>query len=406
MIAEAARRFVRDLWRLLATFGIFGLVVWPTTAKLGYDLIWREVRTLEGIHVNRSTLIGRDFVNMWHGGREVRASSARDVYDREAYRDTLKQRIGIGGIYAFSYPPHMLMLAVPFGMLGYIPALLLWTLFGIGLFWFAARPWLRAAELPSWSILVLPGALINLWAGHFGFVIGGLALMGFWHTGKRPLYAGAAFALMTIKPHLGALVPILLLMKGYWRVVAAAAVGTLALIAASILTLGFQTWRMWIGSTISFQMSLVERQSRAEFIHMMPTVGRAMRQVTTDAGLISAAQYSVAMIAIVLVIWLARRVNSLRNLGLASQVATFLILPYVFVYDMVIFSLIALVAARRWPSAWYAPDKIIYGAAFLVPLMHVPLAKAGWPVSPLLIAALLALISWRMVRAKGRHAVD
>lgn len=406
MLAAATRQFIRDLWRLIATFGIFGLVIWPATANLGYDLVKREIGTLEGVHVNRSTLIGRDFVNMWHGGREAQISGAPKVYDRDAYRDTLKKQMQISGIYAFSYPPHMLMLAVPFGLIGYIPALLLWTLFGIGLFWLAARPWLHKVGLPSWSVLILPGGIVNLWAGHFGFVIGGLALIGFWHAQRSPLRAGAAFALMTVKPHLGVLVPILLAIKGQWRVVAAAVAGVLGLIATSIVALGFDAWRLWVGSTLSFQISLVDRQSKAEFIYMMPTVGRAMRETTDDAALVSVMQYGTAILAFFVLVWLARRVPSVRELGLASQVATFLILPYVFIYDMVIVSLIALVAARHWPSRWYLPDKIIYGAAFVMPLAHVPLAKEGWPVSPIIIAALLALISWRMVTSKGASSFD
>jgi alpha-1,2-mannosyltransferase len=392
----AIRRFAsqtrRDIWALLAVFGIYGLVVWPTLVWLGHDLIAKEISTLEGININRSTLIGRDFVNIWHAGYEAQVAGSDAVYDRDAYRASLKDRVGIGGIYAFSYPPHMLMMALPFGAIGYIPALLIWTVAGLALFWAAARPWLKEAGLPSWAVFLLPGAIVNLWAGHFGFLIGALALYGFWHAQDRPVRAGGAFALMTVKPHLGLLVPLVLLMKQKWRATIAAALGAMALGLASLFLFGAGAWQAWLGSTLSFQFTLVGGNQASEFIYMMPTIARAAEAMGVTAAPI---QWGVAIAAIATLIRVHRQASA-RQLGLMSQVATFLILPYVFHYDMVILSLIALIVARQSRSRWYMPDRLICAAAFLVPLMQVPLAKAGYWPSPLIIAGLLGLMIWRI----------
>ncbi len=397
MLGKAARNIARDIWLLMTVFGIYGLAVWPAVAWLGHDLITKEISTLQGINVNRSTLIGRDFVNIWHAGHQAQADGEAAVYDRDAYRASLKERAGIGGIYAFSYPPHMLMLALPFGALDYVPALLIWTLGGLALFWAAARPWLDSVDLPSWAILVLPGAIVNIWAGHFGFLIGALALYGFRQTQDHPRRAGAAFALMTVKPHLGILVPVILALKRKWAASFAAIVGAVMLILASILFFGVDAWAAWLGSTLGFQLTLVEGNRASEFIFMMPTVTRSLAAMGVNAAPV---QWGIAFAALAGLIAVHARA-SIRQLGLASQVATFLILPYAFHYDMVILSLIALIVARQTDSRWYMPDRLICGAAFLVPLMQVPLAKAGWWPSPIIIAALLGLMIWRIGSAKG-----
>ena len=396
-------RFRRELWALLTAFGVYGLIFWPVTAWYGPNLIAKEVSTLSDLKVNASTVIGRDFVNIWHGGGEAARHGAQAVYDREAYRATLKEAADVSGIYAFSYPPHMLMLAAPFGLLSYPAALALWSLGGLAFFWIAARPWLHEVGLPSWSVLLLPGAIINLWAGHFGFLIGGLALLGFWHAERAPTRSAAAFALMTVKPHLGLLVPVVLLAKMRWRLIWLTGVGTLALVLVSVAVLGHGAWTAWFSSTLAFQLSLTSQTAGAEFILMMPTVKRALTSIGAVPALVTGVPLVVALVTVALLLFIVKRSAPVRQVGLASQVATILILPYAFHYDLVITSLIALLTAKRWRSRWYMPDRLICGAAFVVPLVQVPLAKLGWWLSPVAIGALFLLLCWRLTTdAVGR----
>lgn len=402
MAAEPLRRGWAGLKRLLFAFGIFGLAVWPAAGWLSYDLVSTEIEALDGIHVNRSTVIGRDFVNIWHGGGEALRAGADAVYDRLAYRRTLFEAIGARGVYAYSYPPHMLLFSAPFGLLGYVPALALWSLGGLALFWHAARPWLRDVGLPGWSVLVLPGTFINLWAGHFGFLIGALALYGWRAAGRGGKVAGLSFALMSVKPHLGVLVPLILAIKRDWATIAWATLGVLALALLSALAFGPSAWTTWIGSTLVFQASLVEDAPHREFLFMMPTVGRMIQAVSDNAALIAPGQIFAAVYALAMLFWAWRRNVALSDLGLLSLAATPLILPYVFHYDLVALTLVALVCAARWRLRWYAPDRLVYGAAFLVPLAQAPLAHDGIWVSPIAIAALLTLASWRMARDADR----
>src|SRR3546814_4702608 len=64
-------------------------------------------------------LIGRDFVNVWAGGLLARLGDLGVIYDVPAYRFVLRKAMELGGIYAYSYPPHTLLLAVPFSLFSY-----------------------------------------------------------------------------------------------------------------------------------------------------------------------------------------------------------------------------------------------------------------------------------------------
>jgi len=393
----------REAWRgfvkLLLAFGLWGLAVWPLTAWLGGSLIHTEISRLDShLHTGKSSLIGRDFVNIWHGGHEAIAHGARGVYDRMAYRRTLYPETGLRGFYTFSYPPHMLLLSLPFGLTGYLVALALWSGLGLALFWHAARPWLRDVGLPGWSVLVLPAAIVNIWAGHFGFLIGALALYGWRAAQSHPVRSALAFAVMTVKPHMGILVPVILAMKRQWQTILLAGLGMAALVALSVVMFGVDAWTIWLSSTLKFQAGLIEIVPRQPYSYMMPTVGRMLYALTTDEMTVTFGQIAIGVYAVMTIYWAHTRGVAVRDLGLLSLAAIPLILPYSFTYDMVAMCLVALVCAVRWQLPWYAFDKLVFAAAFMVPLAQVPLALMGWWPSPIAVILLLAFAAWRMVR--------
>lgn len=392
------RGWFPGFWRMLLAFGLFGLAVWPVAAWLSFDLIGREIADIDqGIRLNRETIIGRDFVNIWHGGREAAQHGAGLIYDRPAYREALLDAVGITGIYAFSYPPHMLMLATPFGLPPYLVSLAIWLIGTFALFLFGARPFLKQAGLPMWSVLLLPGAVVNFWAGHFGFLIGGLALIGWWQAKRWPMASGIAFALMSVKPHMGVLVPLVLAVRRQWTTIAWAGLATLALVLLSILAFGIEAWTTWFTSTLTFQIGLIDPGAVRNYYFMMPTVNRMILEF--DRGIpVLPVQIAFGAAALALLVWAERRRASLTDLGLLSVVATPLFLPYLFNYDLVPLSLAALVWGARSPARWWSPERLAYGAAFLAPIAQVPLAKADIWVTPFVILIVLALAAWRCGR--------
>ncbi|MBB5684126.1 glycosyltransferase family 87 protein [Sphingobium boeckii] len=399
MMRELGRGFLK----LVMVFGLWGVAVWPATGWYSYKLIHKELTGMQGLHVNSQALIGRDFINIWHGGQEALHHGAAGVYDRDIYRKTLFEKAGFAGLYAYSYPPHMLLLSLPFGMTGYLVALAAWLILTFGLFCHAARPWLRDLGLPGWAGLILPATIVNIWAGHFGFLIGALALYGWRRAENNPMRSGLAFAVMTVKPHMGILVPLVLAMKRQWKTAYWAAAGTGALVALSILVFGSWSWTTWLSSTLSFQAGLIEIVPTQPYSYMMPTSGRMLYALTRDPGLVMIGQIVIGFYAVATLIWAHKRSVPIRDLGLLSIVAIPLILPYSFNYDMVALCVVALVCAARFGVKWYSPDRAVYAAAFMIPLILVPLARLNlWP-SPIILMLFLGCAAWRMV--PGRNSI-
>jgi alpha-1,2-mannosyltransferase len=385
-----------DLMLPLRAFGWFRYPVFFITLFTAIVMISDDLKSIQsGVRMNDMHLIGRDFVNIWHGGRLAMSAPAARVYDRDDYRKTLKQAADVEGIYAFSYPPHMLLASIPFGKLSYWSALLAWTLLTTGLFWYAARPFLVRAALPHWSIFALPAFWVNLWAGHFGCLIGALALYGWQHARDRPALSGWSFAAMTVKPHLGILVPVVLAAGKAWRATVWAGAATLAMVAVSGIVLGWKSWALWSQSTLPFQASLLDASDpHLLYFMMMPTVER----LGAWLGLAGAAKLAFVMsfagVALVLMFRAWRARIALEELGLLSIIATFLLLPYVFNYDMVAYGLALLVLAARVSLLLRAWERLILSVAFLVPIIQMPLALSGLPIAPLFILALV----WILVR--------
>lgn len=388
----------RGIGRVLSAFGWWGLLAWPAMLFGIGNLYLVEARILIDRGAVSVTREGRDFVNVWEGGRLILSGDQEIIYDRPAYRRALLDDAGVRGGYAFSYPPHILAFTAPFGLLGYRLALIVWTGIGMLLFWHAARPWLRDVGLPGWAALILPAGLVNIWAGHFGFLIGALALYGWRHSLDRPRNAGFTFALMTIKPHLGILVPPILLARKRWAAAGWAALGALILTGISLLVVGREAWSVYLTSTLPYQAMIAENPNpAAAYAPLMPTVERAMRMLTNDSLLIWLGVVAAALAALGILLWAYLRDVPVRELGMISMLSVFTLLPYSFTYDMVAISLVALVLARRWKAELWFWEKIVLASVFIAAAVHAPLAKLGIPSTPFFLIAAQFIAARHMI---------
>lgn len=370
----------------------FGQLTWPIlifSIVMGVRYIAADIAMIDGAggRINDYLRLGRDFVNVWQGGQLAISGQASLIYDLEGYRHALWEALQVKGIYAYSYPPHSLLLAAPFALLPYGASLLLWQVAGLAVFVAAARPYLRDAGLPWWFAAILPAGMINIWAAHYGFFIGAATLAGWRLLETRPRSAGAAFAAATLKPHLGVLIVPVLLIRRQWTAVVSAIAGVVFLAGLSVLLFGPQLWLTYVTQTLPFHARLIDEGS-GEFLLMMPTTTVALRLIDVPRALADVAQLVTASYAVTLVIQATRRGARLRDIGLLAGSAIFLVLPYAFIYDMTVHCLSVLVLAARIDArAVYA--RMLMALAFVVPLIQMPLAFAGFPLATLILAAAL-----------------
>ena len=341
-------------------------------------------------------MIGRDFANAWAGGALALHGRVGEIYS-SAYMPALDRLTGHHlSPHAFSYPPTALLFLWPLGFTSYLAGLILFVSLTGAAFLLAARPYLARANVPLWSAALLPASLLNIWAGHYGFVFSGLWLAAFSAIEKRPLRAGGLLALLTFKPHMGILIPLLLLLRQRWQVILAAVAGTLALIALSVLLFGGAAWAIYLKDTTSLQLHLLTKEHEF-FFRMMPTAYMTFWVAFGALPLATFAQCVCALGAIFVLVRAAQKGLAWPELGLLSATATFLVLPYAFNYDM---EVVGLAAAMLLFDARKPLDPL--GRALALTALGAPILVrilSPWAV-PVLPIALLGFL-WVQARAYG-----
>jgi len=343
------------------------------------------------LSIAHNALWGRDFVNVYTSGSLVLNDRLDIVYDIQAYRAYQLDLFGQGLKYHnYSYPPVTLLYTWLLALLPYTAALALW-LVGTGAFFvWAARPYLRGAGLPAWVAVLAPASIVNAWAGHYGFLIGGLWLAAFHHLPRRPVLAGILIGCLIVKPHLAILAPIVLLYRREWRAFAAAAFTVLFLVGLSILVFGLDLWTIYLTKTAMVQAAMVD-DVRTFFIRMMPTIMPSLALAGISATISAIVQITVALGAIGLLLW--RMPKDSEEAGLATATATFLVLPYAFNYDMTVAGLAGLLVLQRSRTGGSIAFTLAAAFAFLVPMSVMYFGLVDIPVGPpALIFQLLALL--------------
>ncbi|HEY5722282.1 MAG TPA: glycosyltransferase family 87 protein [Allosphingosinicella sp.] len=367
---------------------------WFAAACIAILIFWLDLERTDwagDLSIAHQALWGRDFVNVYTSGSLVLNDRLDILYDIEAYRAYQLELFDQGlKHHNYSYPPVTLLYTWLLALPPYPAALALW-LGGTGAFFvWAARPYLRGAGLPAWVAILAPASIVNAWAGHYGFLIGGLWLAAFHFLPRRPVLAGILIGCMIVKPHLAILAPIVLLYRREWRAFAAAACTVILLSGLSILFFGPDLWTIYLTETAMVQAAMVD-DVRTFFIRMMPTIMPSLALAGAGAAVSAAVQVVVALSAIGLLLW--RMPKDSEEAGLATATATFLVLPYAFNYDMTVAGLAGLLVLQRSRSGGSIAFTLAAAFAFLVPMSVMYFGLVDIPVGPpALIFQLLALL--------------
>lgn len=340
-------------------------LIWLAALALAPIIYAYDWMQLDGIRLSKAHLvIGRDFLNVWTGGQLVLSNKLQLLYDYQNYMSWQEHIFGPLDPYNYSYPPHSLFLAAPFGSLPYLAALSLWTLAGAAFFLVAAKPYMPR-NLPLGCAILTPAALVNIWAGHYGFVIGGLWLMFFSSLAHHPRRAGLFAALLTLKPHMGLLIAAALLIRRQYSAISTAIAFTAVLMLLSGLAFGFNLWPQWLFDTSALQAKIMTAPGPKFYYLMMPSTFIALREAPLQLAIL--AHCSLAAGAIYL-FWQARNA-AMSELAFIAASVTALILPYIFNYDLTVASLGFLVFLYKYWADLTRWEKIALWLGFAIPLL-------------------------------------
>lgn len=373
-------------WLLPRRLAVYPLLLLAVAA--GIVTAW--VLASDGLVDPLGKPLGSDFLGFWAASKVALGQGGAAVYDIAALQAAETAALARPvPFFTWLYPPTTLLLVWPLALLPYLPSLLLWTIGQLVLALAVLRRILPhplalrlAVAFPATFLCLIHGQNALLSTGLLG---GGLLLLR-----NRPAAAGALFAALLYKPHLGLLIPVALIAGGYWRALLGGAAAGVLLLALTLVWPGVAAWMAFLGHG-DFAQSVLE-QGWVDWGKMASTYA-GLRLLGFPSGLAWAGQGLIALAAGVAValLWHGDRPFAHKAAGLAA--GTLLATPFLLDYDLMILALpIAWLAGeglRRGFRPWEATLlAVAWASPVLVRLLGLHLEL---PSAPLVAGAMLWL---------------
>lgn len=341
-----------------------------------------------------------DFLAFWTAARLALGGDAAGAYDPGVFVAAYEASGGRGFALPLGWhnPPHFLIFLVPFALLPYPAAFLAWTAATALAFALAIRRVLPGLDGAPVVALALPAGFLCAWQGQNAFLVAALFGLGFAALPTRPGWAGFWLGLVSVKPHLGLLLPVLLGVSGQWRCFLAATATLAGAVTASAVLFGPDVWTAFLGS-IGATGAAYLGDFRPDTLQSVYAI--AARAFGPGAAAV-AAHASVALAAAVTAVAVWRRDAPPEARAAAAIGAGFLLPPYVFQYDTVAIGIAAAFLLRLGLSeGWSRGDVALLLLAVSLPVTSI-LTRTGLP-GPVGYAIVL-LVAARRGLARSRRA--
>lgn len=283
----------------------------------------------------------RDFSNYWLGGQLLLKNQQHLLFDQSTFQAAMNGAFGFElPIHNWSYPPHMLLILWPLGLLAYKSAFLAFSLTGFVFILVAVRVTQKHFQenQSGFSYLLVlvflsPYLITQFAIGQNGFIFSGLMLMALVYRNKRPFLCAACLAFLTMKPQLGLLFPVLLLIERNYLVIVMTIIFGALLFVASVLLVGFDSWIAYFALAVPYQNHVMANWSGI-FLAMMPTSFAAFRLLDFSANSSLIYHFVIAIPVLIVTVVSYLRVDCEVKRSLITSIATFVIVPYAFLYDL------------------------------------------------------------------------
>lgn len=402
MIVSETQETWREGWRhwpLAAVISLVGIVLLAVLFGVMLGLVDPDA----------DMFAGRNHVNVWLGSSLLLSGNAMELFrGAEVYSTHVLSVFGVGaGWQYWSYLPHALLVFAPFSLMPYLPSALVFLMATLALYGHAVS--LQDRDFPPFSaLLLLPFLLANILAADSGYLTAALMLYGLGLRDRHPVLAGIAIGVLTIKPQLGLLLPVLLIFEGNWRTFLAAVATALVMVALSLALVGVNGWIGYAAFNAPYQIYLMNNLG-GFFPNLVPSVFGSMRSLGFPAEAARLFHLPVALAAIAAFIWSLMRLQSPLARSRSLLYATFLISPYTQSHDLGALAALAALAARpesALPRSLAMLRIALSVLVALVPLITLLLGLKGLPLAPLvlLLAYGVTLATDRMIEASAAPA--
>ncbi len=368
--------------------------VWLVSALIGLNYLrlgWTPDQY--GFSVVTGRLPYWDFTNLWGGGRMALEGHVDYLFSPDLYRAALRSMLSPFMLdQEWSYPPSMLLIGVPLALLPVLPAYLVWHAATLGFLYFVAG-WLGLRRWQRFAILLSPPVLLSIMFGQNGALTASLLMGGLYLAPSKPLLAGIFLGLLTLKPHLGILVPFCLLAAANYRTFLSAVLTTLVIVAATGTLFGWDVWAGFFGVTNPLMRAIMEAPYPQHY-HMNAMTFFAMAR-SSGAGLVLSygIQILVALVSIGLAVWLWRRkdIKDHRTRVAVTGLLALCVTPYGYTYDAVPLALAIVILAR----CRLVPVSLL-ATGWLYPLLNHVIARDYFSMGVLVTAAIALVAIWNL----------
>jgi hypothetical protein len=254
-------------------------------------------------------------------------------------------------------------------------------------------------------LFLVPFLCANLLYAQNGFLIGALVLYGLGLRDSRPWLAGLAIGLLTIKPQLGLLFPLLLFYERRWTVILSASATAIALGLISSLLFGIEAWTGYITHTLPYQ-TFVMRELVGSFLHMLISLYGWLRLEGVEAAVALPIHIGFAVVVLAGYGFSLVLAPDKDARSMCFVIASMLITPYALSYDLGAVSALAAVWAWRAQSSARTAEQVLFQLIAALPLLQwLMAAKLGISPSPILLTlgfGLLLVQFWTRRSATAR----
>jgi alpha-1,2-mannosyltransferase len=384
---------VTDIWKYLKLF-LLALTLLHLTSFT--TTIVSKLQLADGLLLSAHEPIGGDFINLLSAAQLAFSERVPDIYIPERFLEHERTIIPADiGIRLWAYPPHSLLFIWPLGALPFFSAFLVWSLLGLAVLGLGARRF-GFDRTETLIILLSPATVQCLWYGQTGNLFGGLMLLALAGRGRADWLPASSAALLTIKPQIGFLLALLWLVERRWRRIVWTVLGTLVLLAGTVMLFGRTPWIDYVTHTLAL-LNQLEREGTGMFMMMIPSIFISGRIIGLSADTAGALHWGVALLVASILAWRLPRIPEPTRRAALLLFATTLITPYIHTYDLGLVLIGALIVGREYCRRLAPPDvgvAILMTAAWGLPNLVIRLNEMGLPASPLLLLALFLIAAF------------
>lgn len=382
--------------RLHLLAALVGLAI----AALALTLYTAELLSYPSLAHFHGPVAGGDFRSFWAPARLVWLGEAHGAYDPDILTPMLATIMSISSYARLSpmyYPPSYLLLLSPIGLLEFFPAYVAFCTLGAMAFLFtmyriSGRLWFMLL------MLAFSGLWVNIVSGQNGLFTSSLFGLGFAALPASPLLAGVFFGLLTIKPHLGLLIPVALIASRRWSVIGSAAMAALALVILSALAFGPDIWLWGLTGMGTASLNL---SGNPHLLVRIPSAFSFMRLSGMPPGQAMLLHLLLAASLMVLVwgIWRHSRNTNLNAAATAG--ASLLCAPFLYDYDTALLAVgIAFMAREIARTGWWWGERVVLPLLMFWPMLVGWIAVTFGAQLGLMGPVLLVLLAVRRIRAE------